>query len=55
MSNRECPSCGVDVDADENFCAICQYEFPEKPGFNFRLTAFVVALLLIYPFIKIFC
>lgn len=25
---RECPSCGVEVDANHNHCPICGYAFP---------------------------
>jgi hypothetical protein len=55
MSKRECPSCGIEVDTAEKFCPICQYEFPEEHGLNIKLIAFVLLLLLIYPFIRIFC
>lgn len=28
FGTRECPSCGVEVDANQNYCPICHYAFP---------------------------
>lgn len=28
FGKRECPSCGIEVEANHNRCPICSYEFP---------------------------
>lgn len=40
---KECPSCAMEVDADEKVCPICQYEFPSQP----KGVPWVAALLVI--------
>jgi len=30
MSNRECPSCAMEVDKSAENCPICGYEFPKQ-------------------------
>jgi hypothetical protein len=46
MKKKECPSCGIEVDAGLNECKYCGYEFPDnKRGFQ------GVALLLALAFI----
>jgi len=29
FETRECPSCGVDVPTNNNYCPICSYAFPQ--------------------------
>lgn len=31
FGTRECPSCGLEVAANENLCPVCGYEFPAVP------------------------
>ena len=32
FGTRECPSCGLEVAANENRCPVCDYEFPAVPA-----------------------
>lgn len=45
---RECPSCGMDVDENNNRCPICKYAFPNRtPGEKgYRLFLGLLLLLL---------
>jgi len=31
FGTRECPGCGLDVEANHNRCPVCGYEFPNVP------------------------
>ena len=49
MSERECPSCAVEVSDDSGRCPICGYEFPTGQKSYVKITALVLALLAIIP------
>ena len=47
MAMRECPSCGLEADADAEVCPYCGYEFPEsRTGFGPMAWLFVALMLL---------
>ncbi len=46
MKTRECPSCGMEIEADNKVCPVCGYEFPRKSK-GFRLGAILLAVLLL--------
>jgi len=46
MKTKECPSCGLEVDAKSEECMYCHYEFP-----SFSVSYKVVALLLVLFFL----
>ena len=47
MTERECPSCAMPVDADAAVCPVCGYEFPQaRPGFGPAAWLFVALMLL---------
>lgn len=46
---KECPSCAMEVNADEQICPICQYEFPTQPkAYSWIAILLVIALLLLF-------
>jgi predicted amidophosphoribosyltransferase len=48
MKQKECPSCAMNIDADEKVCPICGYEFPkENPLFK------ILIILLVIVFVKL--
>ena len=49
MSNRECPSCAVEVSDESGLCPICGYEFPTGQKSYIKITALILALLAIIP------
>lgn len=45
---KECPSCAMMIDADENICPICKYEFP-KNSLIFKLgVVILLAAIILY-------
>jgi len=48
MKTKECPSCGMDIEADKNVCPICQYEFPASGGFNKWIALLLVLIFLLF-------
>lgn len=47
MAMRECPSCGLEVEAEAEVCPYCGYEFPEsRTGFGPMAWLFVALMLL---------
>ena len=47
MKQKECPSCGLDVDADSEICMYCQYEFP-KQNKAYPIVAIVLILFFLW-------
>ena len=45
FGTRHCPSCACEVDANNNRCPICQYEFPNLPGKKTARVAIAITLL----------
>lgn len=45
---RECPSCGLEVDAEAEVCPYCGYEFPES-GAGFGPMAWLFVALMLLP------
>jgi len=46
MKKIECPSCAVEVDADNEACPICGYEFPrQKKGV--QIAAWIMIFLIL--------
>jgi len=44
---KECPSCAMEVDADDKICPICQYEFPtQMKGTSWVAILLILAFLL---------
>ena len=54
MSQKECPSCGVEIDKGLNVCPICKYEFPTKSKFNIKIIAVILIILFLYPLVRLF-
>lgn len=52
MNERECPSCALPVDASEDVCPYCDYEFPEQKT-GVTSMAWLFALLLLWPIIEL--
>lgn len=44
FGTRECPGCGLEVEANNNRCPVCGYEFPNVPEPR-GLAAWVVWIL----------
>jgi len=53
MSQKECPSCGIEIDKEHIVCPICQYEFP-RTKFNMKIIAVILIILFLYPLIRLF-
>jgi len=53
FGRRECPSCAVMVDANNNNCPICQYEFPHEHPKK-KAGIFVVGIILLIALIFAF-
>ena len=48
FGKRECPGCATAVEANNNRCPICGYEFPaQHPARRFTIVMVAVVLLLI--------
>jgi len=43
---RECPSCAVETERNQNRCPLCGYEFPHPPPARRRLFGLTALLLL---------
>ena len=51
MKKKECPSCAMEIDANEEICPICQYEFPRtKTGYVWVAVILAIILLLFLIF-----
>jgi len=46
MKKIECPSCAVEVEAQQDECPICGYEFPKQKK-SVQIAAWVMILLVI--------
>ena len=52
MSQKECPSCALEVDSNHRECPYCEYEFPDEPGGgSYLLIFFMIALLVLWVFL----
>lgn len=48
---KECPGCAMEVDAEEEVCPICGYEFPEQPaGVKVAVWLLIILMLLWFFF-----
>lgn len=45
--SRECPGCAMEVNANENRCPICGYEFPQPRPFQRHALSWGALVLLI--------
>ena len=52
MSQKECPSCGLEIDKEHEICPICQYEFP-RVKVNIKIIAVILIILFLYPLIRL--
>ncbi|MEX0684610.1 MAG: zinc ribbon domain-containing protein [Balneolales bacterium] len=48
MKTKECPSCALEVDAQNEICPICGYEFPEQSSWSYLVIWVMIALLLLW-------
>ncbi len=46
MKKIECPSCAVEVEAGQDECPICGYEFPKQKK-SVQIAAWIMILLVI--------
>ncbi len=46
FGSRECPGCGVRVEANHNHCPICRYAFPHPGPTRRRLRLYGTLILL---------
>ncbi|HMO50326.1 MAG TPA: hypothetical protein PKE26_08355 [Kiritimatiellia bacterium] len=51
FGTRECPSCGVEVEANHNRCPVCGYEFPAAHPAR-RAVIWIVAVVLLIAFLS---
>jgi predicted amidophosphoribosyltransferase len=49
---RECPSCALPIDVEAEECPYCGYDLPRQKS-SVRIVAIVMAILLIWPLIKL--
>lgn len=47
---KECPSCAMMIDANEDICPFCKYEFPQN-SFTFKLGAVILLIAIILYFV----
>ena len=47
FGTRECPSCAVEVAANQNRCPICGYDFPQPGPFRKNALVWVGVVVLI--------
>ena len=47
MKQKECPSCAMNIDVDEEVCPICQYEFP-KTSKGIQIVAIILIVVIMY-------
>lgn len=45
---KECPSCAMEIDADEKVCPICGYEFPATPRVYVWVAILLIIVFLLY-------
>lgn len=51
-ASRECPSCGLPIDANADVCPYCGYDLPKQKN-SLKLAALIMAVLLIWPLIEL--
>jgi len=54
MSKKECPSCAMEIDANETICPICQYEFPKSSKIHPAVAILLVLVMLFLLFYSVF-
>lgn len=52
MSRKECPSCAMEIDAKNQRCPICGYEFPQQKT-SIKWIAVLLIVLFTYPLIRL--
>ncbi len=52
MSQKECPSCAVEIDKNLTVCPVCGYEFPQSKS-AVKWVAVIMVLLFAWPLIKL--
>ncbi len=52
MATKECPSCAMEIDKQEQACPICGYEFPQQKSSLFWV-ALLMLILFSYPLIRL--
>ncbi len=45
---KECPGCAMDVNANEEVCPICEYEFPEQSSATSIVVVVMIILMLLW-------
>lgn len=45
---KECPGCAMDVDAKEDICPICEYDFPRQSKAAQIAVFFLIILMLFW-------
>jgi len=51
MKKKECPSCAMEINAENKICPICTYEFPQKnPLYQWIAILLAVVFLLMMFF-----
>lgn len=48
MEKKECPGCALDVDAPEEICPFCGYEFPQQSRSVGIVVWLMILLLLLW-------
>ncbi|MDZ7721358.1 MAG: hypothetical protein U5R06_00675 [candidate division KSB1 bacterium] len=51
MAKKECPSCAVEIEKQEEICPICGYEFPQ-PKSTLKWIALGMLILFIWILLK---
>jgi hypothetical protein len=45
---KECPSCAMEIDANDKVCPICGYEFPVTGKFYVWVAILLIVVFLLY-------
>lgn len=53
FGKRECPSCAVVVDSNQNYCPICKYAFPHPTRYRKIGIPLVAGVLIIVIFLVV--
>jgi RNA polymerase subunit RPABC4/transcription elongation factor Spt4 len=48
IKKRECPSCAMEVNENEEFCPVCQFHFPKRNPILSWVAIFLVILFLLF-------
>jgi len=53
MKKKECPSCAMEINADEKVCPFCNYEFPSEPKTVKYIGYLLLVVIVIFVLLQI--